>query len=187
MGRQGNAGDNRKGLGMIEYTDEQHDSLIRGHRKQLADAQATVEALQRERDAAKASRDMWKREAYLIGDALRPLCGLSEYEFGWKPAVKTIADKLAALDAEREKAKNDATAYRKLSEQWNATDLELSQLKALVRAFFTSEDKWVVAYRELERLGHTLDATTPENGVDSAGRSARKDENRDAVWGKIKN
>ena len=35
---------------MIEYTDEQHDSLIRGHRKQLADAQATVEALQRERD-----------------------------------------------------------------------------------------------------------------------------------------
>ena len=35
---------------MIEYTDEQHDSLIRAHRKQLADAQATVEALQRERN-----------------------------------------------------------------------------------------------------------------------------------------
>jgi hypothetical protein len=39
---------------MIEYTDEQHDSLIRGHRKQLADAQATVEALRAQLESANA-------------------------------------------------------------------------------------------------------------------------------------
>ena len=42
-----------------------------------------------------------------------------------------------------------------------ALQREHTQLQALVRAFFTSEDKWVGAYRELERLGYTLDATTP--------------------------
>ena len=95
----------------------------------LADAQATVEALQRERDEAKASRDMWKREACLIGDALRPLCGLSEYEFGWKPAVKIIADKLATLDAEREKVKDSETAYKKLAEQWSSARASWGKIK----------------------------------------------------------
>ena len=105
---------------------------------QPANAQATVEALQAQLVQEQALNTV-RRDA-------------------WWQSVKELE---AALDAEREKAKNDATAYRKLSEQWNATDLELSQLQALVRAFFTSEDKWAVAYRELERLGYTLDAMMP--------------------------
>lgn len=46
------------------------------------------------------------------------------------------------------------------------------------------------AHKEIEELTGALETETEvgavENGVDSAGRSARKDENRDAVWGKIK-
>ena len=51
--------------------------------------------------------------------------------------------------------------YRVQLEEYVRTQSQLSQLQALVREFFTSEDKWAVAYRELERLGYTLDATTP--------------------------
>lgn len=88
-----------------------------GQRRAKADAQATMEALQRERDEAIEDRYMLIPES---GDT--PVT--------WEEAYN---DAQAALDAAREKAKNDATAYRKLSEQWNATDLELSQLQALVR------------------------------------------------------
>ena len=123
------------------------------------------------------------------GDELQTIrIGNGALNVNW---IKQCAE--AALDAEREKVKGQTQRaeyaegkVRELLLKQDALELELSQLQALVRAFFTSEDKWVVAYRELERLGYTLDATTPENGVDSAGRSARKDENRDAVWGKIK-
>ena len=112
-------------------------------------AKAQVEALQRERDEAKASRDMWKREAYLIGDALRPLCGLSEYEFGWKPAVKIIADKLAALDAEREKVAKLDAMYRQ----------QLDDRDKRIEALAGSANIWMERYTQLQALVRALVCT----------------------------
>ena len=89
-------------------------------RNQLADAQAAVEALQRERDEA------WIRFA-CVGSHAEFLSDLDDLLTNHCLAMN-------ALDAEREKVKDGETAYKKLSEQWNAVDLKLSQLQALVRA-----------------------------------------------------
>ena len=92
------------------------------------------------------------------GDELQTIrIGNGALNVNW---IKQCAE--AALDAEREKVKGQTQRaeyaegkVRELLLKQDALELELSQLQALVRAFFTSEDKWVVAYRELERLGYT--------------------------------
>ena len=146
----------------VEALQKKYDDLL-GKYRQLMDFydkhngtpceqirhQQQVEALQRERDEAKASRDMWKREAYLIGDALRPLCGLSEYEFGWKPAVKIIADKLAALDAEREKVAKLDAMYRQ----------QLDDRDKRIEALAGSANIWMERYTQLQALVRALVCT----------------------------
>ena len=150
-------------------------------------AKAQVEALQLERNEAieaaslptwvcdgcgRVSSDGWINHVIESLDGTDyemecPTCGVRDIEEDCAlDLVRERDDLQAALDAEREKAKNDATAYRKLSEQWNATDLELSQLKALVRAYFTEPDphKWTAAYQTLKRMGRALPATPQARG-----------------------
>ena len=138
---------------MERFRGKTGDDLIRDDDGDIvlhADAQATVEALQRERDEAIRHKEIEK--------------ALTNEQAG-------LVGKLqAALDAEREKRtallaeidegltlSDNLLAIRTVTALYD----ELAQLQALVRAFFTSEDKWAVAYRELERLGYTPDATTP--------------------------
>ena len=111
--------------------------------KRASDAQATVEALQRVRDEFERERDQLHA---------------------------ALMEAKAALDAEREKVKGLHEITKVICAHCcepmeipskAALQTQLTQLQALMRAFFTSEDKWAVAYRELERLGYTLDATTP--------------------------
>ena len=148
-------------------------------REQLADAQATVEALQA------IIKQMGEQACVLAKDGMAAKAQVEalqrerDHAKNMAAVQKEVADNqtwhvrelTAALDAEREKVKGQTQRaeyaegkVRELLLKQDALELKLSQLQALVRAFFTSEDKWAVAYRELERLGYTLDATPTERG-----------------------
>ena len=124
-----------------------------------ADAQATVEALQRERDEWKAS------------------CNLVE-------GVLKRDDLQAALDAEREKVKNTEKAYQEKARLWIEQTGALTQLQALVRAVSDTMEPFrksmakldevdtlatrriaeADAYYCAQRVLTTLDALTPAAG-----------------------
>ena len=153
----------------------------------LSDAQATVEALQAQLDKTNLENAYANNETQNIlrGGILdrdvkistlrQRVEALQRERDQWKEAFERSCDDTAHLkaapDAEREKVKGQSQRaeyaegkVRELLLKQDALELKLSQLQALVRAFFTSEDKWAVAYRELERLGYTLDATPTERG-----------------------
>ena len=86
------------------------------------------------------------------------------------------------LDAVREKAARLEAAYEKIL-------LSRERLERELRGYPPVDNEGIpmVWQDPVGWVQRALNATTPENGVDSAGRRARKDENGDAVWGKIKN
>ena len=173
MLRQGNAGDNRKGLEMERdcfYNELKYvrnyackaaglDPEIAGWKtavdamtKQLADAQATVEALQRVRDEFERERD--QLHAALV------------------EAVLLRDHNLRRCDVLDSKYKKGLAAVKVLQSQ-------LSQLQALVRAYLEARKSIDsdLAEQARENLKHALDATTPavcpdcdgDGAVDSGG------------------
>ncbi|MBF0262281.1 MAG: hypothetical protein HQL97_10670 [Magnetococcales bacterium] len=155
---------------MIEYTDEQHDSLIRGHRKQLRDAQATVEALQRENECkdtlietlhAQVNAEREKHHEYQVFAVGK----VAEYE----------AAKQALLEVGIPEQHEIGGQLVGLGLYGRIKDLaaQLTQLQALVRALLGSNEKtYTVAYYNLYHYFHraTLDATTPATDTSIIGK-----------------
>lgn len=157
-------------------------------RKQLADAQATVEALQRERDALEAK---CLEEHVTIEQADAKVMKLEGEKGMWANERIDLLAQLEnaefALDAEREKVRGlealqvgfdgqDEVLDIKKSDYYALRD-ELSQLQALVRALPVVRIELNGAYhdtllarpedeavKELLRYRYTLDATTPARG-----------------------
>ena len=115
-----------------------------------ADAQATVEALQRERDALKLVNETHMKTVMTLSHIVER----SE----------------AALDAEREKGQAIIKDTKNMLDvATRSVREELTQLKALVRAFIEAWDHdgepSAVAYEDaVARARATLDATTPAGG-----------------------
>lgn len=134
----------------------------------LADAQATVEALQRERDEANLYRDQARANQESLAACV-------------DRDVRKIKDLQAALDAEREKVKNTEKAYQEKARLWIEQTGALTQLQALVRAVSDTMEPFrksmakldevdtlatrriaeADAYYCAQRVLTTLDATTP--------------------------
>mgnify|MGYP000938616492 FL=1 len=127
-----------------------------------ADAQATVEALQRERDEANLYRDQARANQESLAACV-------------DRDVRKIKDLQAALDAEREKVKGLHEITKVICAHCcepmeipskAVLQTQLTQLKALVRDFIEAWDHDgepnAVAYEGVvERARATLDATTP--------------------------
>ena len=121
--------------------------------RQLRDAQAAVEALQRERDE-------WRSTA--VAQEARA----NDLERDCKDLQSDIEDERAKVKGLHEITKVICGHCCEPMEIPSKAVLQtqLTQIQALVRAFFTSETEWGAAYRELQRLGYTLDATPTERG-----------------------
>jgi len=115
-----------------------------------------------------------------------PTCGVRDIEEDCAlDLVRERDDLQAALDAEREKVKGleqeaerlrivnrghinegfkDMKTIEELTAAFAKAQAQLSQLQALVRAYFTEPDphKWTAAYQTLKRMGRALPATPTE-------------------------
>jgi hypothetical protein len=122
-----------------------------------------------------------------------PTCGVRDIEEDCAlDLVRERDDLQAALDAEREKVKGleqeaerlrivnrghinegfkDMKTIEELTAAFAKAQAQLSQLQALVRAYFTEPDphKWTAAYQTLKRMGRALPATPTESGEDHSG------------------
>ena len=121
----------------IKPTYDELESYVENLQKQLADAQATIAALQA------VIRQMGEQAAVLAKDGMAAKAQVEalrrerDHAKNMAAVQKEVADNqtwhvrelTAALDAEREKVKDSETAYKKLAEQWSSARASWGKIK----------------------------------------------------------